>query len=127
MYMQENFFKDQIKSIHETRIAKEDDFERMQQEEREKVMQSSTAPFNAEDRRLKADEYLKFVEVQDKEMENFVAEKEKLLRAREESIAALKHRHWEEEVQMEKNFDEQLAKLMEKYSPPQSETEASGT
>ncbi|RYR44761.1 hypothetical protein Ahy_A08g041041 isoform C [Arachis hypogaea] len=53
MYMQENFFKDQIKSIHETRIAKEDDFERMQQEEREKVMQSSTAPLNAEDRRLR--------------------------------------------------------------------------
>ncbi|RYR25083.1 hypothetical protein Ahy_B02g058711 isoform B [Arachis hypogaea] len=127
MYMQENFFKDQLKSIHETRNAREEDFERMQQEERQKVMQSSTAPLNAEDRRLKADEYLKFVEVQDKEMENFVAEKEKLLLAHEESIAAMKRRHWEEEVQMEKNFDEQLAKLMEKYSPSQSETKASGT
>ncbi|KAL4393819.1 hypothetical protein AHAS_Ahas02G0090100 [Arachis hypogaea] len=127
MYMQENFFKDQLKSIHETRNAREEDFERMQQEERQKVMQSSTAPLNAEDRRLKADEYLKFVEVQDKEMENFVAEKEKLLYAHEESIAAMKRRHWEEEVQMEKNFDEQLAKLMEKYSPSHSETKASGT
>ncbi|RYR44762.1 hypothetical protein Ahy_A08g041042 [Arachis hypogaea] len=57
-------------------------------------------------------------------MENFVAEKEKLLRAHEENITALKHRHWEEEVQMEKNFDEQLSKLMEKYSPSQSETKA---
>ncbi|MED6187148.1 Protein SUPPRESSOR OF GENE SILENCING [Stylosanthes scabra] len=126
MYLQENFFKDQLKSIHETRNAKEEDFARMQQEERDKVMQSSTAPLNAEDRRLKADEYLKFVEVQDKEMENFVAEKEKLLHAHEESFAAMKRRHWEEEVQMEKNFDEQLAKLMAKYSPSQSETKANG-
>jgi hypothetical protein len=26
-------------------------------------------------------------------------------------------RHWEEEVAMEKKFDEDLTKLMEKYSP----------
>jgi len=63
------------------------------------------------------DEYLKFVEVQDKEMENFVAEKEKLLYAHEVGYAAMKRRHWEEEVQHEQKFDEELAKLMEKYSP----------
>ncbi|ESW09828.1 hypothetical protein PHAVU_009G159600 [Phaseolus vulgaris] len=118
MYMQEQFFKDQIKVIHDSRDAKEEDFERMQQEEREKVMQSSTtAHVNAEEYRLKVDEYLKFVEVQDKEMENFVAEKEKLLYAHEVGYAAMKRRHWEEEVQHEQKFDEELAKLMEKYSP----------
>ena len=72
------------------------------------------------------DDYLKFVEVQDKEMENFVGEKEKLLLAHEESIAAMRRRHWEEEVQMEKKFDEELTKLMEKYSPSHSETKSSG-
>ncbi|XP_061376109.1 protein SUPPRESSOR OF GENE SILENCING 3 [Gastrolobium bilobum] len=126
MYMQEQFFKDQIRIIHDSRNAKEEDFERVQQTERKKAEQSSTSPLNAEERRLKMDEYLKFVEVQDKEMENFVAEKEKLYHAHEESIAAMRLRHWEEEVQMEKMFDEELTKLMEKYSPSDPETKSNG-
>ncbi|KOM40702.1 hypothetical protein LR48_Vigan04g090000 [Vigna angularis] len=118
MYMQEQFFKDQIKIIHDSRDEREEDFEKMQQEEREKVKQSSTTGHaNAEEYRLKVEEYLKFVEVQDKEMENFVAEKEKLLHAHQVGYAALKKRHWEEEVEHEQKFDEELTKLMEKYSP----------
>lgn len=51
--MQEQFFKDQMKIIHDSRNAKEEDFARMQQEERDKVKQSSTGPLNAEERKLK--------------------------------------------------------------------------
>lgn len=60
MYMQEQFFKDQIKIIHDSRDEKEEDFERMQQEEREKVKQSSTSGghVNAEEYRLK---YVTFI------------------------------------------------------------------
>ncbi|XP_057421757.1 protein SUPPRESSOR OF GENE SILENCING 3 [Lotus japonicus] len=126
MDMQEEFFKEQIRVIHDSRNAKDEDFERMQQEEREKVKQSSAGPLNAEERRLKVDEYLKFVEVQDKEMENFVAQKEELIQAHDESIAAMKRRHWEEEVEMEKKFDEELAKLMQKYSPSHPEKKSNG-
>lgn len=53
MNMQEQFFKDQIRVIHESRNAKEEDFERIQQEEREKVKQSSTGPISAEEWRRK--------------------------------------------------------------------------
>lgn len=53
MNMQEQFFKDQIRIIHNSRNEKEEDFERMQQEEREKVKQLSTSHLNAEERRLK--------------------------------------------------------------------------
>ncbi|XP_027332836.1 protein SUPPRESSOR OF GENE SILENCING 3 [Abrus precatorius] len=126
MYMQEQFFKDQIKIIHDSRNAKEEDFERLQQEEREKVKQSNTGPLNTEEWRLKADEYLKFVEVQDKEMEHFVTEKELLYRVHAESIVAMKRRHWEEEVLLEKKFDEELAKLMEKYSPSHPDDKSNG-
>lgn len=38
---QEQFFKDQIRIIHDSRNEKEEDFERIQQEERQKVKQSS--------------------------------------------------------------------------------------
>lgn len=57
------------------------------------------------------------MEIQDKEMENFVEKKEKLLKVHEDNLAAMRRRHWEEEVAMEKKFDEQLAKLMQEYSP----------
>ncbi|XP_028766128.1 protein SUPPRESSOR OF GENE SILENCING 3 [Neltuma alba] len=117
MNLQEQFFKEQMTVIHESRNAMEEDFERMQQEKREKVKESSTSSIDAEERRRRADEYLKFVEIQDQEMESFVAEKETLLKAHEDNLAAMRRRHWEEEVEMEKKFDEELAKLMEKYSP----------
>lgn len=40
MDYQEQFYKDQLKIIHEARDAKEDDFEKFQQEKREKVKRS---------------------------------------------------------------------------------------
>ena len=116
MYMQEEFFKEQIRIIHDSRAAKEEEFERMQQEKREKVKPSSTSPLNEEEGRVKVDEYLKFVEFQDKEMENFVAEEEKLRQAHKDNVDAMTRRHWEEKVQLEERFNEELAKLMEKYS-----------
>lgn len=60
---------------------------------------------------------LKFVELQDKEMESFVEEKEKFSQVREISLAAMRKRHWVEEDEMEKKSEEYLAKLMENYSP----------
>ncbi|KAK7318365.1 hypothetical protein RJT34_03064 [Clitoria ternatea] len=116
MYMQEQFFKDQIRIIHDSRAAKEEDFERMQQEKREKVKQSSSNPLNAEEGEVKLDEFIKFVEFQDKEMENFAAEEEKHRQAYKDNLAAMTRRHWEEKVQLEEKFNEELAKLMEKYS-----------
>lgn len=61
MEMQEQFFKEQIKNIHDTREAKEEDFERMQHEEREKVKQSSTIPTNAEERRRKYENVIEII------------------------------------------------------------------
>ena len=60
---------------------------------------------------------LKFVELQDKEMESFVEEKEKFSQVREISLAAMRKRHWVEEDEMEKKSEEDLAKLMKNYSP----------
>lgn len=42
MDFQEHFFKDQIQQIHDATIAKEDRFEKLQQEERKKIEESST-------------------------------------------------------------------------------------
>jgi hypothetical protein len=51
MYMQEQFFKEQIKILHETRDEKEENFERLQQEEREKIKLSIANPSDADESR----------------------------------------------------------------------------
>lgn len=169
MDYQEQFFKEQIKVIHEARDAKEDDFEKFQQDKREKVKQLSGNPSAIEDPRTRygchfyygycslvsgivlnfslsiyfllvldkwmhmvifaipfsffgnrAEEVARFIKLQDEEMENFVKAREELIRAHEEKGLAMKQRHWEEEVGLEKEFDDELSKLMEKYTSDRS-------
>lgn len=65
----------------------------------------------------RAAEVVKFIESQEKEMEDFVLERDLMIKAHEDKMAAMKTRHWEEEVELEKGFDADLTKLMEKYAP----------
>jgi len=74
----------------------------------------------------RVDEYLKFVEFQDKEMENFVGEEEKLRQTHRDNVAAMTRRHWEEKMQLEESFNEALSKLMEKYSLSHPQTKFNG-
>ena len=46
IYTQDLLFKNHIKIIHDSRNAKEENFDTMQQEEREKVRESSINPLN---------------------------------------------------------------------------------
>ncbi|PHT36535.1 hypothetical protein CQW23_24235 [Capsicum baccatum] len=55
----------------------------------------------------------------DKEMEEFMEEREILVKTHEYRIAALRCKHWEQEVEPERKVDLELAKLMEKYSSKQ--------
>nr|AHV82104.1 suppressor of gene silencing 3 [Nicotiana benthamiana] len=121
MEYQEQFFKDQIQIIHDARTAEEEKFEKVQQEQREMAQQSNASTSSVEDHRVRAERVAKFIKLQDKEMEEFVEERENLLRSHEDRIAALRRKYWEAEVELEKNFDLELAKLMEKYSPEQSQ------
>ncbi|KAF7126605.1 hypothetical protein RHSIM_Rhsim11G0171500 [Rhododendron simsii] len=123
MDFQEQFFKDQLEIIHKTRDAKEDKFEKIQQEEREKKKQSNTHVSAKGDRSHREEDFAKFVKSQDKEMEEFVSEREKLVTAYEDDKISMNKRHFEEEVQLEKEFDTALNQLMNKYSPHCSEEE----
>ncbi|KAK3012698.1 hypothetical protein RJ639_009854 [Escallonia herrerae] len=118
MDSQEQFFKEQIQIIHSARDAKEDNFEKIQQEEREKVKVKQSSSTSIEDRRHRLEELAKFIKIQDKEMEDFVEEREKLIKVHEEKKVVMKRRHWEEEVALEKELDAEFSRLMEKYTPP---------
>ncbi|XP_059624505.1 protein SUPPRESSOR OF GENE SILENCING 3-like [Cornus florida] len=115
----EQFFKEQLRVIQDARVAKEDSFERMQQQEREKVKQTNTS--NTSDHRQRVEEIAKFIEFQDKEMDEFVAEREKLLKDHELKKISMKKKHGEEELGLEREFDAELNRLMEKYSPKHME------
>ncbi|KAK2977705.1 hypothetical protein RJ640_026845 [Escallonia rubra] len=123
MDSQEQFFKEQIQIIHSARDAKEDNFEKIQQEEREKVKVKQSSSASMEDHRHRLEELAKFIKIQDKEMEDFVEEREKLIKVHEEKKVAMKRRHWEEEVALEKELDAEFSRLMEKYTPPAHRSE----
>lgn len=53
---------------------------------------------------------------QQKEMDNFAEERDKLIKDLEDRKADLKRQRYEEDVMLEKEFDSELARLMEKYS-----------
>lgn len=115
MDFQEHFFKDQIEKIHKATHIKEDNFEKLQQEERKKVEGSSAR---------KAEKVTKFKQFQDEAMEKFVSEREELICIHECKKMELKKRHWEEEVELETDFDLALTKLMDKYAPRPADTAA---
>ncbi|TYI73762.1 hypothetical protein E1A91_D07G152300v1, partial [Gossypium mustelinum] len=118
---------ERIKFIHEARDEKEESFEKLQQQEREKVKQSNPNPSNAEEYRRRADEIAKFIKFQDEEMQAFVAERDKLIKAHEKKMVGMRERHWQEEVELEKEFDAELSHLMEKYTLDGSKVNASNT
>lgn len=49
-------------------------------------------------------------------MDNFAEERDKLLKDLEDRKAELKKQRYEEDVKLEKEFDEELGRLMEKYN-----------
>ncbi|CAL9231314.1 unnamed protein product [Arabidopsis halleri] len=118
MDAQDRFFKDEIKQIHKKRDAKEENFEMLQQQERAKVVdqqQKNTNPSSNDDFRKRAEEVSSFIEFQEKEMEEFVEEREMLIKEQEKKMADMKTRHYEEMLDLEKDFDEALEQLMYKH------------
>ncbi|KAH7844883.1 hypothetical protein Vadar_032633 [Vaccinium darrowii] len=57
---------------------------------------------------IREEDFVKFVKSQDKEMEKFVSEREKLGKTYEDNKISMKQRHFEEELQLEKDFDAAL-------------------
>ncbi|KAB2009692.1 hypothetical protein ES319_D10G184800v1 [Gossypium barbadense] len=88
---------------------------------------SSLTPILQMQRNTGADEIEKFIKFQDEEMQAFVAERDKLIKAHEKKMVGMRERHWQEEVELEKEFDAELSHLMEKYTLDGSKFNASNT
>lgn len=57
------------------------------------------------------------IESQNKEMEDYTAQRESLEKEHEEKKKAMKKRHWEEELGLEEELSANLTRLMNKYNP----------
>ncbi|KAJ6396135.1 hypothetical protein OIU77_021213 [Salix suchowensis] len=118
---QEQFFKEQLETIHEQRGVKEEDFEKLQQDKRQLVKELNANPCNTEDYRSRVEEVEKFIELQDTEMGEYVGERDGLIEEHAEKLSAMKRRQHEEQVEIEREFDARLASLMKKYTPNQTQ------
>ncbi|KAJ6364900.1 hypothetical protein OIU76_029806 [Salix suchowensis] len=118
---QEQFFKEQLETIHEQRGVKEEDFEKLQQDKRQLVKELNANPCNTEDYRSRVEEVEKFIELQDTEMGEYVGERDGLIEEHAEKRSAMKRRQHEEQVEIEREFDARLASLTKKYTPNQTQ------
>lgn len=119
MDSQEKFFKDQIKVIHQAIDAKEDNFEKLQQAKLEKVKELNADP-STEENVDRVKDINRFIKIQDNEMEEFEAERKKMIRRHGDKKAALMKIYWEELLVLEKKFEDELTLLIDKYTPNQT-------
>ncbi|KAM3196951.1 hypothetical protein ACQJBY_072563 [Aegilops geniculata] len=117
MKSQEKFFHDQIENIHKALEDKEREFERLLQEERAKARQCDVDSGTSENRRLRKEQVQRFIDCQVKDVQEFEAEADQLIKAHEEKKVQLKKEYAEKEVELEKEFDAAFTGLMEKHKP----------
>lgn len=55
--------------------------------------------------------------IEEKKMEAFDAEREKLMKSHQDRRLEITQRYWEELIELEKGFENELTLLMEKYTP----------
>ncbi|EMS59902.1 hypothetical protein TRIUR3_00587 [Triticum urartu] len=117
MKSQEKFFLDQIENIHKALEDKEREFERLLQEERAKARQCDVDSGTTENRRLRKEQVQRFMYCQVKDVQEFEAEADQLIKAHEEKKVQLKKEYATKEVELEKEFDAAFTGLMEKHKP----------
>ncbi|XVE67343.1 hypothetical protein DITRI_Ditri08aG0152900 [Diplodiscus trichospermus] len=115
----EQYFKDKIKIIYQAIDSKEDNFEKLQRAVRERVKQSKANLTNNEDQysTTEMEEKMGFLIVQEKKMEEFNAEREKLMKSHQDGRLAITERYWEELIELEKGYEKELTLLMKKCTP----------
>lgn len=117
MDSQERFFNEQLQEFYDTRNAKEEKFEMIQQNEREKLTMQAEANVSIKERLQRAEEAEKLIKLQDRDLKAYTAKRDALMEAHKQQLMDLKRRHREEEMSLEKDFDAKFDKLLEEYSP----------
>ncbi|XP_022749225.1 protein SUPPRESSOR OF GENE SILENCING 3-like [Durio zibethinus] len=115
----EQHFKEKINIIYQAIDSKEDNFEKQQRAARERMKQSDANLTNNEDEysATEMEEKTRSIIIQEKRMEEFDTEREKLMKSHQDRRLAITQRYWEKLIELEKGFEKELTLLMEKYTP----------
>ncbi|KAL8131581.1 protein SUPPRESSOR OF GENE SILENCING 3-like [Apium graveolens] len=116
MDIQEEFYREQLRLINKSSNEREDIFEKIQQEKREKIKIYMENSSSAADRQSRIEQGAMLIFSQQKDMDNFAEERDKLFKDLENRKAKLRKQRYEEDVKLEREFDENLARLMGRYS-----------
>ncbi|KAH1122792.1 hypothetical protein J1N35_005952 [Gossypium stocksii] len=121
----EQYFKEKINVIYQAIKSKEDNFEKLQRAARERVEWSNATPINNEDQHsaTELEENSRSITIQEKRVEEFEAEREKLMKSHQDRRLAITQRYWEELIELEEGFEKELTLLMGKYNPDRLEEE----
>ncbi|TYG84040.1 hypothetical protein ES288_D01G217600v1 [Gossypium darwinii] len=121
----EQYFKEKINVIYQAIKLKEDNFEKLQRAARERVERSNATLINNEDQHsaTELEENSRSITIQEKKMEEFEAEREKLMKSHQDGRLAITQRYWEELIELEEGFEKELTLLMGKYNPDRLEEE----
>lgn len=115
----EQYFKEKINIIYQAIDSKEDNFEKLKRAARERVKLSTANLTNneVEYSANEMEEKMRSLTIQERKMEEFDAEREKLMKSHQDRRLAITQRYWEELVELEEGFEKELTLLMEKYTP----------
>ncbi|XVF00727.1 hypothetical protein REPUB_Repub04eG0026400 [Reevesia pubescens] len=116
----EQYFKEKINIIFQAIHSKEDNFEKLQKVVKERVKQSNANLSNNEDESsaiIGMEENARSIITHEKNVEEFDAEREKLMKSHQDRRLAITQTYWEELIELEKGFEKELTLLMEKYTP----------
>ncbi|KAF0888595.1 hypothetical protein E2562_016064 [Oryza meyeriana var. granulata] len=127
MKFQEKFFHDQIERIHKATEEKEIKFEKLLQEERANARQSDVGSGSTEDCKQRKEQIQKFIDCQVKDVEEFEAQRDKLIKSHEEKKVKLKMEYMTKELELEEELDAALTALMDKHKPDIFQTSSRST
>ncbi|KAG9457067.1 hypothetical protein H6P81_001575 [Aristolochia fimbriata] len=111
----EKFFHEKIAAMLDAREAKEQAFDHALQEDRAAEL-SNVGTGTSEDHKHRREEIARFINSQEKCVDEFEVEREQLERTYKEKRTEMKRRHHEEEMELENIYDDDLNNLFEKYS-----------
>ncbi|AES63340.1 putative XS domain-containing protein [Medicago truncatula] len=123
MNEQEKFFLDQIQIIHQSIAAKEDEFTKSQQAKQEVMCVNGDSSVKEDDNHI-MEKNSSFTKSQDKDMRQFEAVRDNILKTHGEKQLALKKKQWQEQVELEKELENELTQLMNKHALSHSQEES---
>ncbi|XP_006664414.1 protein SUPPRESSOR OF GENE SILENCING 3 homolog [Oryza brachyantha] len=122
------FYHDQIEGLRKDTEQKESEFERLLQEELAQAIECDVdyeTAQNTENCRLSEEQIQRIVDCQVKDVKEFGAEQDELIKAHEEKKAKVKKEYMEKDFELEEELYAALTSLMEKHKPDSFQSSSS--